>query len=403
MAHPMAGQAKASEKRRLGYLSARPGKAWGSSKMYKKTSYPKKHAGSSTPMTISGGKGKKRPDRMAAGGKVRGKGKPHHTTNIVIAAPGGSGGRGTGGGGGGTRPHPVPVPVPVRPPVAPPMAGGAPPAAPPMGAGLGAPMPPRPPMGPMAGGLPPRPLGAGMPGMKSGGVVKKQAGGGVGNGGGRAYRGFPHSPTTDVEDTVSAHKKGGKVGKIEGKLSGLGTREPYAAGGRVGKRANGGSANKKDNDDDSDADGSAAEEINLGDGGGDGGSAGVGDAAGDAPPAAADVAQQMMPSTQRRGGAVKRRQGGGTLPYGGLVGPRPGIQTPQPAQQGVKTISGRAAIPAQPQMIPAPNTLASQRLRPAPGTTVGFKRGGSAKHDDEAQDKKLIRKMLKQEEKREKA
>jgi hypothetical protein len=53
-------------------------------------------------------------------------------------------------------------------------------------------------------------------------------------------------------------------------------------------------------------------------------------------------------------------------------------------------------------MIPAPNTLASQRLRPAPGTTVGFKRGGSAKHGDEAEDRKLFKRMFKQEEKGEK-
>src|SRR5262245_57686638 len=106
MAHPMAGQAKASQQARLRRLGATAGKSWGSSSMYKKSSLPAKNAGSSTPMTISGGKGKSRPDRFAAGGGVRPKGKKgKSTTNIIIA--------GGGGQPGGARPVPVPVARPV--------------------------------------------------------------------------------------------------------------------------------------------------------------------------------------------------------------------------------------------------------------------------------------------------
>ena len=116
MAHPYAGQAKSSQKARLKRLGGSAGKSWGSSSMYKASSLPGKNAGSSTPMTISGGSSKKRPDRMAAGGTVGGGGKkrrPHATTNIIISHAGGRGGSG-GGGGAGPEPRPVPVPRPFR-------------------------------------------------------------------------------------------------------------------------------------------------------------------------------------------------------------------------------------------------------------------------------------------------
>src|SRR4029453_7411843 len=111
MAHPYASQAKASQKRRLGALSAKAGKSWGSSSMYKSKSLPKKNAGSSTPMTISGGSSKGRPDRLAFGGSVGKKRRPHATTNIIISHAGGRGGSGGGGGAGPNPPSPVPVPV----------------------------------------------------------------------------------------------------------------------------------------------------------------------------------------------------------------------------------------------------------------------------------------------------
>jgi hypothetical protein len=356
----MAGQAKASQKARLRRLGATAGKAWGSSSMYDKTSYPKKNAGTQREMTIAGGKGRRRPDRMATGGTIKTRSKKgHHTTNIVIAAPGGAGGRGVGvpavGGG-----------MPIRPPIAP----GAPPVVPPV-------VPPRPmmgaPMGPMAAmGAPmlPRPpiaAGAGMPpgavppmrppGMKRGGVVKKRKIGGETEG--KAYRGFPHSPTTETDSAVSAHKRGG----------------------RIGRRQYGGAAPGKKQDDDDDT-------AVLQQGGGPGAAA---------QNLASSQLPSSMPNMQKRGGAVKKRQAGG-----GLFGmTRPGSQA-TPAQPGPPTISGRAARPAQPLMVPTPANLAAYRTRPAPGTTVGFKKGGKTeKHGDEAEDKKLFKKLYKQEEAKE--
>jgi hypothetical protein len=365
MAHPMAAQAKASQKARLGRLNAKAGKAWGASSMYKVKSYPKKHAGSSTPMTIAGGKGRKRVDRYAGGGAVGGKKrKGHHTTNIIISAPGGSGGHGGGGGlGRGAQPGARPVPVPVRPPIAP--------AAAPWLAGAGGPPPVmaggppvRPPIMPppgMAGGMPgaARPP---LPGMKSGGVVKKADGGSAG----RTYPGFPHSPSSGDTDAVSAH----------------------SSGGRVSKKANGGPVKDKNGGkgDDDDSDDEALQEVSF-----DSGSTG--------PPDAMSAAQQNMPapsqpSSQKRGGSVKYQRGG-------LLGVNPaGI--PRPAQQGAPTISGAKGMPPQAQTVPLPGNLAARRARPAPGTTFNFKKGGKVAHDDEAQDKALIKRMLKQEEKSEK-
>jgi hypothetical protein len=81
---------------------------------------------------------KPRADRLARGGKARGKhGKPHTQVNVIVA---------------GQHPKPVPVPVPVGANAAP---GGAPMPMPPPGAGPGGPpMPPDggPPMGLKRGG-----------------------------------------------------------------------------------------------------------------------------------------------------------------------------------------------------------------------------------------------------------
>jgi hypothetical protein len=366
MAHPMAGQAKASEKRRLGALNAHAGKAWGSSQMYKKASYPKKNAGTDREFTIPGGKGRNRPDRMAAGGGVR-KRRPHATTNIIISHAGGRGGSGGGGGAGPNPPGgagPVPMPVPVNRPVPVPVGAGAAPAPPPVGA---APVVVRPPMPAAAPVRPPLPVGPpGMggpppgirpPGMKKGGSVKLARGGSTSDPPGKAYKGFPHSPTTEVDDAVSAHKKGGKVKK-------------WQSGGGIGQATSSG--------------------------------VGVEDDA----------------SGYRKGGAVKKRQfgggmggmdpmsmsqapGGGQAPPGvtggGLLGPGPG-RAPTPPIQGPPTISGRPARPAMPLTVPMPPTLGSRLSRPAPGTTVGYKKGGEV-HSDEAEDKKLIKRMLKQEDK----
>src|SRR5262245_8816782 len=147
MAHPYAGQAKSSEKARLSRLTGKAGKAHGSSSMYFKTSYPK-GAGTQREYTISGGSAKSRPDRMASGGGVGKKRRPHATTNIIISHAGGRGGSG-GGGGAGPNPMPVPVPRPVPVPVG---AGGpgpqfAGPARPVIGGG-GPPPGGPPPMGP---------------------------------------------------------------------------------------------------------------------------------------------------------------------------------------------------------------------------------------------------------------
>ena len=58
-------------------------------------------------------------------------------------------------------------------------------------------------------------------------------------------------------------------------------------------------------------------------------------------------------------------------------------------------------MPAQPLTVPQPKMGSSVFQRPAPGTTVGYKKGGKV-HDDEAQDKQLFKKMIKQEDKAEK-
>lgn len=350
MSHPYAGQAKSSQKARLKRLGGTAGKSWGSSSMYKSKTLPKKNAGSSTPMTISGGSAKSRPDRYASGGSVGKKRRPHATTNIIISHAGGRGGSG-GGGGSGPNPGGGPVPVPVPRPVPVPVGAGGPPAGPapmpmrpplpaggaPVGAaGLG-PMPPRPPLPVGAGGLPP---GGAMPpmrppGMKTGGVIKKAKGGFLEmkeKVPGKTYKGYPRSPTSKVDDAVSAH----------------------ASGGAVKKRADGGGI-------------TLTKKLQLGGGTGGGGGLGQGQAA--------------------------LGQPGGS----GLMGVFPGRQ-PVPAQQGTPNLSGTPMIPAQPtQTAQMPRMGTSVLARPAPGTTSTYaKRGGSIPHGDEKEDRKLFGKMMKE-------
>lgn len=260
MAHPFAGQAQASEKRRLGRLTGKPGKPWGSSSMYKRSGYPTTHAGTERPMTISGGTAKKnagrKPQKFADGGEVGGSrptrlgspsgggvargrgrkgGRQKNTTNIIIAD--------RGGGAPAARPvpvpvnRPVPVPVPVggaapagRPVVTAPAAAAPPVAAPPVAAGPPVGVPPvRPPMGMpgMAdGGLAGYIYHNEGRGYKEGGVVKKADGGFLKEDSPDGYRGFPHSPTTEVDDAVSAKKDGGGIKKAQ--IGGLG--RPIRAG-----------------------------------------------------------------------------------------------------------------------------------------------------------------------------
>lgn len=252
MAHPYASQAKASEKRRLGRLGAKAGKSFGSTSMYKKTSYPAKNAGTSRELTISGGSAKKRADRpanhFAFGGTVGGskaKKKGHSTTNIIIASP---------GGGGAAGPRPVPVPVPVNRPVPVPVggAGGLPPPRPPMGPpGAGGPpvnvnVPPPAAAGPV--GPPPMPairppgMAAGGSvgstyhnwgkGFKDGGHVKKKANGGP-LAGGLGAAGAPPGRRPFAPAPVPG--QGPMPGKpMIGKPGGPGIRGPgYKKGGEV--------------------------------------------------------------------------------------------------------------------------------------------------------------------------
>lgn len=327
MAHPYASQAKSSEKSRLARLTGKPGKSWGSSNMYKKSSYPSKNAGSSTPMTISGGTAKKRADRFANGGQVGGKKRKGGTTNITIVSP---------PAGGGPRPVPVPVPRPVPVPVRPPM-GLRPP---------GAPAPAAPPGGAMAAGPgagapvnvnvpPPAPAAMPRPGMadggylrsssyhnwgegyKSGGAVKKNSRGFMKDPTPNGYKGYPHSPTTQVE-AVSPKKDGGGIKKKQF-------------------------------------------------GGGLGGMPGAGPARG------------------------RRRAGGAPPPGAARVAATPAGGAPPPG------LARAAATPGGgPPIVP----LTGGRPRANQGIGMpGMKDGG---HADEAEDKKLIKKMLRQEEKAEK-
>jgi hypothetical protein len=180
--------------------------------------------------------------------------------------------------------------------------------------------------------------------MQKGGIVKKAIGGPAG---GKAYAGFPHSPTTSTDSAVSAHKRGGGVG--------------------IAKRANGGPFDKKRAEEEEEDEDSMSSEDR-------------------GPPKAGPP--PMPPQQSKHGGNIKK-QGGG------LLGEAPG-RRPTPPIKGPPTISGRPARPALPLTVPMPGTLAARRTRPAPGTQVGFKKGGRAKHEDEAADRKLIKSMLKE-------
>ena len=398
MAHPMAGQAKSSQQARLKRLGATAGKGWGSSQMYKASSYPKKGAGSSTSMTISGGSAKSRPDRYAAGGLVgdKKKRKPGATTNIIISH---AGGRGGSGGGGGAGPPPGggpggPVPVPVPRPVPVPVNAGAGPAVPP-GAGPAAPLirpPVAPPVapvgGPPVGGLPPGGPPIRPPGMKTGGSVMKAASGGfLKDGPRKAYRGFPHSPTTKEDSAVSAHKKGGVVGTrhakggssaegvaVEGRGHGLPGGGRSAEGVAVegkghgltppGKQLNTGTG-KTYGDDDTGVPGALhgkKKVKKLQFGGGAGGQMGLGG-----------------------GGQSPAAPPGGA----GLMGIFPGRQ-PVPEQQGPPNVSGRPMMPAQPLTVPQPKMGSSVFQRPAPGTTVGYRKGGFVPKQEKSKDPGLV-------------
>ena len=359
MAHPYAGQAKASQKRRLGVLNAKAGKSHGSSSMYKKTGYPSKGAGTQREYTISGGTSRKRADRMAAGGSVGRKRRGHSTTNIIISHAGGQGGTGAGGGGATARPAmPVPAPVPVNRPV--PVPAGAAPAGP--GPAGPVPVPMRPPVAPAAGPpvgavpvapRPPMPAGpppgaalppgaARPPGMRAGGSVKKAAKGGfLRDGPGKSYPGFPHSPTTKSKSAVSAHKKGGVVGGF--KQGGIARRAEGGPAGGLPPISPGGGAAMEALGRGLSTPGPLS--ANSGPGGGGGGGGGGGDLGGDvdtsggigggSAPADTDVTistggpgprgiprintnidklvEGALAGQQRkRGGAVRRAEGGTT-------------------------------------------------------------------------------------------
>jgi hypothetical protein len=175
--------------------------------------------------------------------------------------------------------------------------------------------------------------------MKKGGAVKKRASGG-------AYPGYPHSPTSNVDDAVSAHKDGGSPGgyRRSGNLKAAGEEKTYAKGGAVKKRQMGG--------------------------------AGLGSPGG-------------LPQSQQ----------GATSVLG--TGPQ---RQPLPGQSFTQNISGVQGIPPQ-AGVPVPGRLGSNWLtRPPPGTTTTYaKKGGGVKyakggetHDDEQEDRKLFGKMLKE-------
>lgn len=190
------------------------------------------------------------------------------------------------------------------------------------------------------------------PGMAAGGAVKKAAKGGFlketnSPKAGDAYPGFPHSPTTKAKSAVSAK----------------------ADGGGVVKKAGGGGV-------------TLTKKLEFG------GGTGLGLGAGAAPGGAGAGPGQAGPA-----GAANAALGAG-----------PG-RVPLPPQQGAPNVSGRAAIPfSQPNTVPLSGFGARNfSTRPAPGTTTSYaKKGGFiGKHDDEAQDKKLIKKMINKEEKTE--
>lgn len=382
MAHPYASQAKASQKRRLSALGAKAGKSFGSSSMYKKTSYPSKNAGTSRELTIEGGSAKKRADRpanhFAGGGFVGGGGKKksrkgHSTTNIVIASPGG-------GAAAPPRPVPVPVPRPVPVPV-----GGAP-------GGLPPPPAARPPMPPGAGGPPinvnvPPPAAAGPmpmpmpgprpPGMARGGTIKGSTyhnwGKGFANGGSvkKKANGGPitsrgRAPGRDDEDDRPPVNPLALFGGGGGGGSSMGSGVP--AGMDTG--------------------------VDVGPGPGpyrvDGGGGGAATALAPEPaplaaPAVTDITGGggIGGRAFKKGGAIKKRQMGGPAGTPGL-GPQ-GMQPRRPFTPGAVPGQRPGAAGARPPVVP---------LTGGRPTRPGYKDGGKA-HDDEAEDKKLIAKMIK--------
>lgn len=384
MAHPYASQAKASQKRRLSKLGAKAGKSFGSSSMYKKTSYPGKNAGSSTPMTISGGSSRKRADqpaKYADGGAVRPKAKkPHSTTNIIIANGGRRGNRGNRPQQPVVVPRPVPVPVPV---------GGAPGGAPPprpviVGGGGGPPMagPMGPPPGAMPAGPPPgmmRPpgmAGGGLAGpsyhnwgegYKEGGVVKKASGGSIEKKavGGRMIRGG-NRPAQFKPGAVPGQPvvplQGRRPGGPPSPMGGLGMKK----GGKAKKYQDGGDV------DDSEPEPAASSTSVAGDKGGGfdmkktlAGMKDLGKAIDPVGSAAMGVnqarsAESLAEKTMMGNDASVRKLGGIGKPQGG--GFKPGA---------------------------------------LPYASKTFAKGGKV-HDDEAQDRKLIKSMLAKEEKAEK-
>jgi hypothetical protein len=101
------------------------------------------------------------------------------------------------------------------------------------------------------------------------------------------------------------------------------------------------------------------------------------------------------------GGTMQMPQQAQQQNTGGLLGlgSNPALRA-TPVQQGPANVSGTPARKPTPLMIPPPaNAAAALRARPAPGTMVGFKRGG---HADEVADRKLFRKMMKEERRGEK-
>lgn len=243
--------------------------------------------------------------------------------------------------------------------------------------------------------------------MKAGGVVKKKIGGDVP---GKGYKDYPHSPTTKVDDAVSPHKAGGTV-----KLKSGGSAEGVAVEGKGHGLPGGGKS----------AEGVAVEgkAHGLKDGGPADGPGGFRNRQGNMKAVGEKKTYGENHIKKRNSGGgitvTKKLQIGGGANLGGspmgggglggagqgnvgspggsgLLGLFPGRQ-PVPAQQGATNLSGRQAIPfQQPVTVPMGRMASSALTRPAPGTTTTYaKRGGKIPHDDEAEDKRMIKGMVK--------
>jgi len=368
--HPYAGKINASIKARRGRLGAKAGKSWGAGAIYTQggTKYPKKNAGTSSPMTISGKAGPKRPDRQpnsmgkyARGGGIKGR-KPHSVTNIVISHAGGQGGRAGGIGGPGA--------MPPRPPMAGPPVGGPPPGGPPR--------PPMPPIQLAMGGPPGMPPGLGGPGappgltppppggiFKRGGVVRRQMGGPAmappGNSDGVTCPPDSQGPQPPMAAGGSVKRQLGGVAPLVRRPLAVArpmvrpvVRRPVAiARPPVAAAPIGGLARA--------AGARAARRVATGfERGGE---------------AEEPGGEEREEKSEERSKTKKRQLGG----FNPVSGARPVV----PARQ----------LPPVPTVIPQ---TAMQRRRarfgattpPAPGTSLGYKKGGS--HSDAAEDKKLI-------------